>query len=201
MSYCLAEIILAAGHSDEESAFWMQMLALVILAGLVGVGSLIRMRASKFKGQQQEYAGSGYTPPRWKATPFNVLKSKAVDILSRATKRNIVLEEPAIALGAASLSDREKRGDESPEARDLASGMELLELDFLVGTVENTKGGSKNDVTMKKFAFNELVRRQRLDAVDSTVLRIYAMDARNLYGKDIQCEAMKQLAQRTGLRP
>jgi hypothetical protein len=134
-------------------------------------------------------------------TPFNVLKSKAVDILSRAAKRNIVLEEPVIALGAAGASDREKRGDESPEARDLASGMELLQLDFLVGTVENTKGGAKKDVIMKKLAFNELVRRQRLDVVGSNVLKVYAMNKGNRYGKDIQCEAMKQLAQRTALRP
>lgn len=81
--------------------------------------------------------------------------------------------------------------------RDLTSGMEVLELDFLLGVVENTRGDDKNDVMMRKLVFNELFRRQQLDAVDSSALKVYAVDDANLYGKDIQCEAMKKLTERT----
>jgi hypothetical protein len=81
--------------------------------------------------------------------------------------------------------------------RDLGSGMEMLEMDFLLSVVENTKGDDKNDVTMRKLVFNELIRREELDAIDSTALKVYTVDEDRLYGKDIQCEAMKKLTERT----
>jgi len=81
--------------------------------------------------------------------------------------------------------------------RDLGSGMEVLEMDFLLSVVENTKGEDKNDVTMRKLVFNELLRREQLDAIDSNALKVYTVDESRLYGKDIQCEAMKKLAERT----
>jgi len=81
--------------------------------------------------------------------------------------------------------------------RDLGSGMEMLEMDFLLSVVENIKGEDKNDVTMRKLVFNELLRREQLDAIDSNALKVYTVDESNLYGKDIQCEAMKKLTERT----
>jgi len=81
--------------------------------------------------------------------------------------------------------------------RDLAGGMEMLEQDFLLGVVENTEGNNNNDVTMRKLVFNELLRREKLDTIDSNALKVYAINRDNLYGKDIQCEAMKKLTERT----
>jgi len=81
--------------------------------------------------------------------------------------------------------------------RDLGSGMEMLELDFLLSVVEYTKGHDKNDVTMRKLVFNELIRREQVDTIDSNALKVYTIDETNLYGKDIQCEAMKKLTDRT----
>jgi len=81
--------------------------------------------------------------------------------------------------------------------RDLASGMEMLELDFLLSVVEYTKGDDKNDVTMRKLVFNELLRREQLDTIDSSALKAYTTDESNLYGKEIQCEAMKKMTERT----
>ncbi len=81
--------------------------------------------------------------------------------------------------------------------RDLQSGMELLELDFLLSIVENTKGNAQNDVTMRKLNFNEVLRREKQEQIDSNALTVYAVNAGNLYGKDIQCEATKELARRT----
>jgi hypothetical protein len=82
--------------------------------------------------------------------------------------------------------------------RDLHGGMDLLELDFLLSMVENTKGNDQNDVTMRKLNFNEVLRREKQDQIDSNALAVYAVNAGNLYGKDIQCEATKELARRTG---
>ena len=81
--------------------------------------------------------------------------------------------------------------------KDLRGGMDLLELDFLLSVVESTKGNDQNDVTMRKLNFNELLRREKQNQIDSNALVVYAVNAGNLYGKDIQCEATKELARRT----
>jgi hypothetical protein len=82
--------------------------------------------------------------------------------------------------------------------KDLHSGMELLELNFLLSIVENINGGDdEKDVIIRKFNFKELLRRGKLNQADSKALRKYAINKGNLYGKDIQCEAMKNLAERT----
>ena len=88
-------------------------------------------------------------------------------------------------------------GAEPGKDRDLAGGMEMLELDFLLSVVEHTKGDDKNDVTMRKLVFNELLRREQLDTIDSSALKAYTTDESNLYGKEIQCEAMKKMTERT----
>ena len=82
-------------------------------------------------------------------------------------------------------------------AEDLESGMELLDLDFLLSLIENTEGTDKNDIIMRKLCFNEVLRRDQQNEIDSFALKTYAMNEANLYGKNIQCEAMKELAVRT----
>jgi len=94
---------------------------------------------------------------------------------------------------------QEKLGNEltTEKNKDLCGGMDLLELDFLLSIVENTKGNDQNDVTMRKLNFNEVLRREKQNQIDSNALAVYAVNASNLYGKDIQCEATKELARRT----
>jgi hypothetical protein len=81
--------------------------------------------------------------------------------------------------------------------KDLAIGMEILDLDFLLSVVENTEGNDKNDVAMRRLTFDELLRREQQDTIDSNALKVYAMNEGELYGKVIQCEAMKVLTERT----
>jgi len=88
-------------------------------------------------------------------------------------------------------------GGEGGKARDLGGGMEMLELDFLLGVIENTRGADKNDVGMRRLSFNEVLRREQQNTIDSEALTVYAVDESNLYGKSIQCEAMKELTKRT----
>jgi hypothetical protein len=80
---------------------------------------------------------------------------------------------------------------------DVNGGMELLELDFLLGVIEDTKGNDNHDVTMRKLTFNEILRRENQTQIDSNALAVYAVNKGNLYGKVIQCEAMKELTRRT----
>lgn len=81
--------------------------------------------------------------------------------------------------------------------RDLGSGMELLELDFLLGVIEDTASEEVKDVDMRKMSFREVLRRQQLQEIDSTALKDYAVNDRELYDKQIQHEAMKELFERT----
>ncbi len=81
--------------------------------------------------------------------------------------------------------------------RNLAGGMEMLELEFLLGVIERTDGANKTDVEMRKLSFNEILRRGQQTEIDSGVLSLYAVDGSGLYGKGIQCAAMQELTRRT----
>ena len=120
---------------------------------------------------------------------------------SEKTKRTVpgkVVEMRASGKGSETADDEKSKDDSAKErGKDLHSGMELLELDFLLSIVENTKGDDENDVTMRKLNFNELLRRDQLSEADSHSLAVYAINEGNLYGKDIQCETMKELTTRT----
>jgi len=81
--------------------------------------------------------------------------------------------------------------------RDMHSGMELLDLNFLLSIVESVDSNEKTEVEMRKLCFNELVRTGQRSEIDSKALKIYAVDAQALYGKEIQCQSMLELAERT----
>jgi hypothetical protein len=76
--------------------------------------------------------------------------------------------------------------------------MELLARDFLVAVVEGIDGDDSRDIAMRKLCFDEIVRRGELSVVASIALRVYTLDKEGFYGKSIRCEAMEELATRTG---
>jgi hypothetical protein len=203
MNYLLAQIVVAVGSNDEESAFWMQMLALVVLAALLGVGGLVRARMVRSKYARQNHTRSvqgPYVLRRWWTRPLKILRDKCLGVFSRVEQAEAVIEESATGFEDADMAGAEGQRKTSAKARDLAGGMELLRVDFLVSIVENPNGEGQKDVVMQKLSFNELVRRGKLSAVDSDTLKAYAMNELRRYDKDIQCEAMKELAQRTIVR-
>jgi hypothetical protein len=103
-----------------------------------------------------------------------------------------------VELGATQESGGEAAMAKRTKAdRNLAGGMEMLEMDFLLGVVENIDGEDKNDVSMRKLSFNEVLRRNQQSEIDSASLTVYAVDDKDLYGKDIQCAALKELTRRT----
>ncbi len=85
--------------------------------------------------------------------------------------------------------------------RNLSGGMELLARNFLVGVVEQTDSPDQRDIEMRRLCFAELVRRGELWAIVSNALKIYTLDEDGFYGKVIRCEAMAELAGRTGKSP
>jgi len=111
--------------------------------------------------------------------------------IRRTGSKVVELGQTLESTGEASMEKKTRAG------RNLAGGMDLLELDFLLGVVENTDGEDKNDVAMRKLTFNEVLRRNQQNEVDSASLSVYSVDEKELYGKDIQCAAMKELTRRT----
>lgn len=80
--------------------------------------------------------------------------------------------------------------------RDYNSGMDLLEMDFILGVVEETSGENEHDIKMRQMCFKELLRRESRHEIASAALKVYATNGK-VYGKDIQCEAMQELTFRT----
>lgn len=196
MDCSLGQIILAVSNSDGEVAFWTQMLVLIVLVASWGVYSLVRTRAKPSGEQKQGYddgSGGRGTQLRWRNKALGGLKKRGLGVFSKSAQSKAVIEEPVFDFEGGGVA-RQGR----PKS-DLAGGMEMLEQDFLVRVVEKTKGDDKSDVMMRRLSFNELLRRGQLKAADSKALKVYAKNEGNLYGKDIQYEAMKELAERSGL--
>jgi hypothetical protein len=124
---------------------------------------------------------------------WNSIREKKSEVKNMTASKIVEMNAP----GKSPFSDSEHLRRDSNRNKDLAGGMELLDLDFLLSIVENTDGSDKNDVSMRKFTFDELIRRQQQDTIDSNALKVYAVNDGNLYGKVIQCEAMKVLTERT----
>jgi hypothetical protein len=190
MNFFLIQAILIAGIGDEDSRFWVQILVLLIVAVGWGVYSLVKNDLNRHKARQQNLAEetcTHYAKSRWQ---FQLPHKPDISSLS---------QEPMPDLDNLGTADRKdpKKKLAAKKTRDLRTGMDLLELDFLLSVVENTKGNAQNDITMRKLNFKELLRRGKLSRVDSKPLTVYAVNRGDLYGKDIQCKATEELAQRT----
>jgi len=193
MNVLLTQTILAARNSDGDDTIWVQMLVIVILAVFLGIFSLAKARANKFKGHGQhpsQRRQHGQIQPGLSA--HRELLSSAPTAGPNVNEHNRQDGLRQKFVGKALKESARKR------EKDLHSGMELLELNFLLSIVENINGGDdEKDVIIRKLNFKELLRRGKLNQADSKALRKYAINKGNLYGKDIQCEAMKSLAERT----
>ena len=199
MNVSFAEIILAANNNMDEGNFWVTLLVLIILGGVVGIGSLIKTRAKRLKIQElhrPEGAIRSVSQRKRQIEAFQALKDKYVEKYLKTEEPKTIIKEPMFDFEAAETSGARKEIGKT-EKKDLDSGMEILELDFLLRIVEKTKGRSKKDVTMRKLAFNELIRREQVSALNSKALNFYTLNKQNVYEKNIQCAAMMALAERT----
>jgi hypothetical protein len=198
MSHYLAQIIIVASNSDGEDTFWTQMLVLVILAALFGIGSFVKTRSGKLKRLKRDYPGGGPDGRQgWPKKTLAALREKSFGVSFKTLQPKAVSQESASDFNASGPTSRARSKTGFASERDMHSGMELLELDFLVGTLAKTKSYDCNDVMVRKLSFKELLRRGELRAADSNTLKDYALNEDNIYGKDIQCEAIKELAKRT----
>ena len=198
MSDCLAGLIVAAGVGED--AIWMELLVILILAAGFGVYSIARKRRVKlgtrkgyFRMQRPRYGGFERLKDAAKTAA-----QKWTGAFSGAAKHTAVATELQTGLGTKEPAADEGKRFGTGKKRDTSRGMEILGAEFLVGVVEGLEGDDRRDVDMRSFSFNELVRRGELRAVESDALAVYAKDEHHLYSKHIQCEALGELAKRTG---
>ena len=118
-------------------------------------------------------------------------------VLMKSLKLSLLFENGGINMAETAVQEKMENELTMEKNKDLRGGMDLLELGFILSVIENTKGNDPNDVTMRKLNFDEILRRGKQSQIDSNALAVYAVNAGNLYSKDIQCEATKELAKRT----
>jgi len=174
-------VCLAAG--DNEEAIWGQLLVVVVLAAAWGTYSLARKRAKRLPGRGKFSGLAGVVRTaagRWLG---GIIQHRVSTVNNMPIK--VAVEQPSAV----------------QRRRDLAGGIELLARDFLVGVIENTDAVDQREVAMRSMCFDELVRRGELWSVASVALKVYVLDNDGLFSKSIHCEAMKELAGRTGKTP
>ena len=210
MNYFLIQAIPIAEIGNEESSFLMQILVFLLVAVFCGVYSLVKTNRSKHKNKQRnlaEKSRTDYAESRWRFLLPHKLIARRKGMVQKyiakmkGTQHHIssLSQEPKLDSDSFGKVNRKKPKNKLAieKNKDLQSGMDLLELDSLLSIVENINGNNQNDVTMRKLNFNEMLRREKLSQIKSKVLTVYAINRGNFYGKDIQCQAMKELAERT----
>lgn len=192
-------MVLAASGNEVEETIWVQLLVLVMLAAGVGVYTFVRKRTKQFE-EQKDYPDYRRWSLSLQGLEKKIMNAKRTGIYSETIEREEDIEKgPVFESGAVVIAGDSRLTDEAAREKDLGGGMEMLEQDLLVRIVEQIEGQDECDVIMRKLSFGELVRRGQLGAAESKALKVYATNSGNLYSKDIQCQAMRELAERTGV--
>lgn len=198
MRALLALAMLAAYNNDADT-IWVTMLVFVILAAGVGLWSFVKRKQAEFNKQKEDYSYYNTTSQsadgkwRWKLQE----KGKVETQKKHFTVTPSPQSSSDLEFSSISTAVTVKRTSTGRKGVDLQSGIELLDLDFLVNIVGSIELDDSTDVSMHKLSFEELIRRKQLNRIASRVLKEYALDKDNVYGKSIQCEAIKELAIRT----
>ncbi len=130
----------------------------------------------------------------------NTINKTQITGRGRYSNTAVAMPAPGARAVIGKDSDVAKPAEATPRMkrnRDMNGGMEILELDFLLSVIENTDATTDNDIMMRKLAFNELIRTNRVNEIESQSLKVYAMDEHGWFTKDIQCESFKELTART----
>lgn len=187
--------ILAAARTDSEESFWMIFLIIAIAAA---VALLWFSSRKKSLPSQQDSApdntGSLVTDNRkwkWHITSLPG-PSEQTASASPALDNSASSSIPVVTIPA-----HTSRRKTSPQNIDRQSGIELLDLDFLCRNVKNIDLKDKTSVSIRKFCFEELARRNSLNYLDGSTLKAYAKNEDKLFDKAIQCQALSALASKT----
>ena len=197
MNFLFITGLLAANKSNGEDSVWITILVLVILAAGAGVWTSFRKKAAKPNGRQGQTDNSDEQGESDKGL-YKINLQKKQEARKKFYRELLTAPQEPIPVTEISQSrEALKPKRAAKEKIDSTSGIEIIETVFLINIIEDTGSSDSNDVSMRRFAFNEMVRRGLLCKVDGPTLRVYALNSNNLYGKTIQCEALKELSIRT----
>ena len=178
--------LLAAGAGDSEGTFWTVILTIVLLCCGAGIWSVAKRRKVEKDWQLEETL-----------YPSDV---QGKQVQSKKTAFEIISPEGELKADPAApqqLHTGEASKVYQKKISDLNSGLELLDLNFLARLVSNTDNADQSGIEIRKIAFSELARREKLGSIEGKVLKVYATNLKNLFGKFIQCRAIAELAGRT----
>ncbi|MHC4758591.1 MAG: hypothetical protein ACYTE8_08030 [Planctomycetota bacterium] len=198
MNNFFVQAIIIAGMDDEGSAFWAQILIFVLLGASWGVYNLVKKKRDEFRDYDEE-DGEVYAKERYRDRLKQRLTGIYEDFARKHPKPAFEGNHVRSIFNSLNSGHRDevKVVGTKKRKRNLQGGMEILDMNFLLSMVENIEGHDPKDIVMQKLCFDELIRRVRLDHINSQVLKVYAVNRDNMYGKGVQCEAMQELAERT----
>jgi hypothetical protein len=198
MGTFLIQAVIAA-YSNDGEAIWVTMLVFVVIAAGAGVWSFVKKKPGRLDEQQEDlpyYSSSseaGLNKWKWPLQQQEAIETHTKHFAATSlTKPSLDLE-----IASAKIPISRKRVSADRKQVNRKGGMELLDLDFLLSVVSDTEHNGSADVTMRKLIFKEIIRRKRLSEIKSSVLKEYVLNKGGLYSKDIQCEAIEELALRT----
>ena len=177
--------VLASSAVSGDQNFWVTILMIVMLFSGVGLWTMIKKKPNGGNRQDED------------AEPFPAIQATTNQHIKADAALESLVETPDLRVAQAEIILIRYSNGRRRKFSDLKSGLELLELPFLAGVASDTGSRSKLDIEMRKIAFTELARRERLGDIESKVLKVYARNTENTFGKTIQCQAIKELAIRT----
>lgn len=193
--------------SDSEDMVWITVLVFAIFGAGVAIWSFVKKKPRIFENEDDySYYPQSSSPEHQKwswqtktKTTFPEGNSffKTVPPIEHTAGQPVVVSQAALE---PKVAHKPQRTQSSRKNAYLKGGLELLETNFLLNIVNDTKPDDKTDATIRKICFQELMRREQLYHINSNSLKVYSLNKNKLYGKKIQCAALQQLALRTGIK-
>ena len=202
MNAFLIQIISITGQGVGGDSIFAEILVILVLVSGWGLYNLVKKKPQDLSDEEDNYVvQKRRVPTKQNSQPRPKI---VVD--------KIALRSRQVSFGVSGSSSKPRPGFEGAESsaekeapklsrkdkeHDLNSGMELLDMSFLLGVVENDSKNDPKEITMCKLCFNEILRRGKQSQIHSNGLKFYAVNKGNYYSKDIQREALKELSVRT----
>jgi hypothetical protein len=188
---CLLITASLAGRSlDSEETVWITVLVFTILAGGAAIWSFVRKKSQITENEEDSLPGNTIKEQKLS----HPQKNRTVIPVRQSYFETIPLTQQVIKPAAETAG---KVKVPTRNVADLKRGMELLASDFLLSVVSDNTSDEATSVTMRKLCFQELMRRNQLNCIDSSKLKVYSVNKNNIYGKTIQCAALQELSLRT----
>ena len=192
---------MAVNNAEGQDQIFVTILVVVIIAAIAAVKYYGKNRKKKKQNKKNQKKKNEQNNTKYKIDEkqWENLQQKFNNITekSKIKKQTTTKQTAKTKINTVNEKYDSKIKPKKTNQKNVAGGMELLSVEFLLAKTAKVTEIDKKDVEMRQMAFNELARRNELNKMAGEILKDYAVNGDNLYGKTIQCLAMKTLAQRT----